>query len=49
MPELIDRVLSGTIDHGKVFDGTLPLEQVADDHYAMNERRMIKTLLVRES
>jgi threonine dehydrogenase-like Zn-dependent dehydrogenase len=46
MPHLIDLVLSGTIDPGKVFDQTLPMEQVADGYRAMDERRAIKTLLV---
>ncbi|GAA5024349.1 zinc-dependent alcohol dehydrogenase family protein [Kitasatospora paranensis] len=45
LPDLIDRVLSGRIDPGKVFDLTLPLEQVADGYRAMDERRAIKTLL----
>src|SRR3954469_20958920 len=45
LPELIDLVLNGTIDPGKVFDLTLPLEQVADGYRAMDERRAIKTLL----
>ena len=45
LPELIDRVLSGRIDPGKVFDLTLPLEQVADAYQAMDERRAIKALL----
>jgi len=30
---------------GRVFDHTLPLEQVADGYRAMDERRAIKTLL----
>ncbi len=30
---------------GKVFDLTLPLEQVAEGYRAMDERRAIKTLL----
>ena len=46
MPQLIDLVLSGRIDPGKVFDQTLPLEQVAEGYRAMDERRAIKTLLV---
>ncbi|MFL5541556.1 MAG: zinc-dependent alcohol dehydrogenase family protein [Longimicrobiaceae bacterium] len=46
MPELIGLVLSGTIDPGRVFDQTLPLEQVADGYRAMDERRAIKTLLI---
>ncbi|MGY4745634.1 zinc-dependent alcohol dehydrogenase family protein [Streptomyces sp. ATMOS53] len=45
MPELIDLVLSGHIDPGKVFDLTLPLEQVAEGYKAMDERRAIKALL----
>ena len=46
LPDLIDRVLSGRINPGKVFDLTLPLEQVADAYQAMDERRAIKALLV---
>jgi threonine dehydrogenase-like Zn-dependent dehydrogenase len=45
LPDLIDLVLSGRIDPGKVFDLTLPLEQVAEGYRAMDERRAIKTLL----
>lgn len=45
LPDLIDRVLTGRIDPGKVFDLTLPLEQVAEGYRAMDERRAIKTLL----
>ena len=45
LPELIDLVLGGKIDPGKVFDLTLPLEQVAEGYRAMDERRAIKTLL----
>jgi len=45
MPELIQLVLDGRIDPGKVFDLTLPLERVADGYRAMDERRAIKTLL----
>ncbi|WP_322748554.1 MULTISPECIES: zinc-dependent alcohol dehydrogenase family protein [unclassified Frankia] len=43
--DLIDRVLSGRIEPGKVFDLTLPLEQVAEGYKAMDERRAIKALL----
>ncbi|WNF00372.1 zinc-dependent alcohol dehydrogenase family protein [Streptomyces luomodiensis] len=46
LPDLIDRVLSGRINPGKVFDLTLPLEQVADAYQAMDERRAIKALLM---
>ncbi|MFI0036469.1 zinc-dependent alcohol dehydrogenase family protein [Streptomyces mutabilis] len=45
LPDLIDRVLARRIDPGKVFDLTLPLEQVAEGYQAMDERRAIKALL----
>ncbi|WP_406160922.1 zinc-dependent alcohol dehydrogenase family protein [Streptomyces sp. NBC_00882] len=45
LPDLIDRVLTGRINPGKVFDLTLPLDQVAEGYRAMDERRAIKTLL----
>jgi threonine dehydrogenase-like Zn-dependent dehydrogenase len=45
LPELIDLVLNGKINPGKVFDLTLPLAQVAEGYRAMDERRAIKTLL----
>jgi threonine dehydrogenase-like Zn-dependent dehydrogenase len=45
LPELIELVLDRKIDPGKVFDLTLPLDQVAEGYRAMDERRAIKTLL----
>ena len=45
LPELIDLVWNGQINPGKVFDLTLPLDQVAEGYRAMDERRAIKTLL----
>jgi threonine dehydrogenase-like Zn-dependent dehydrogenase len=45
LPDLIDRILTGSINPGKVFDLTLPLEQVAEGYRAMDERRAIKVLL----
>ena len=45
LPKLIDLVLNRKIDPGKVFDLTLPLDQVAEGYRAMDERRAIKTLL----
>ncbi|MCD6031605.1 MAG: Alcohol dehydrogenase zinc-binding domain protein [Thermomicrobiales bacterium] len=45
LPELIDLVWNGKIDPGKVFDLTLPLDQVAEGYRAMDERRAIKALL----
>ncbi|MFB7459070.1 zinc-dependent alcohol dehydrogenase family protein [Streptomyces sp. NPDC056188] len=46
LPDLIDRVLTGRIDPGKVFDLKLPLSEVAEGYKAMDERRAIKTLLM---
>jgi threonine dehydrogenase-like Zn-dependent dehydrogenase len=46
LPELIDLIWSRTINPGKVFDLTLPLEQVAEGYRAMDERRAIKALLL---
>jgi threonine dehydrogenase-like Zn-dependent dehydrogenase len=45
LPELIDLVWNGKINPGKVFDLTLPLDQVAEGYRAMDERHSIKTLL----
>jgi threonine dehydrogenase-like Zn-dependent dehydrogenase len=45
LPELIGLVEDGKIDPGKVFDLTLPLDQVAEGYRAMDERRAIKALL----
>jgi threonine dehydrogenase-like Zn-dependent dehydrogenase len=45
LPELIKLVLNGKINPGKVFDLTLPLDQVAEGYRAMDERRAIKSLL----
>jgi|SRR5665213_361386 len=45
LPELIKLVLDEKINPGKVFDLTLPLDQVAEGYRAMDERRAIKTLL----
>lgn len=45
LPDLIERVLSGRINPGKVFDLTLSLDEVAEGYKAMDERRAIKSLL----
>jgi len=45
LPELIQLVLNEKINPGKVFDLTLPIDQVAEGYRAMDERRAIKTLL----
>ena len=46
LPELMDLVVKGQINPGKVFDLTLPLDQVAEGYRAMDERRAIKALLL---
>src|SRR5437763_3778190 len=45
LPNLIKLVIDGNINPGKVFDLTLPLNQVAEAYRAMDERRAIKALL----
>jgi threonine dehydrogenase-like Zn-dependent dehydrogenase len=45
LPQLIELIWSRQIDPGKVFDLTLPLDEVAEGYRAMDERRAIKTLL----
>jgi len=45
LPALVDMVLKGRMNPGKVFDLTLPLDQVAEGYRAMDERRAIKALL----
>jgi threonine dehydrogenase-like Zn-dependent dehydrogenase len=45
LPDLLERVLSGAIDPGKVFDLTLPMAEAAEGYRAMDERRAIKVLL----
>ena len=45
LPDLLERVLSGAIDPGRVFDLTLPLSESPEGYRAMDERRAIKVLL----
>ncbi|GIX00222.1 MAG: IMP dehydrogenase [Pirellulaceae bacterium] len=45
MPDLLPDVLEGRIDPGRVFDVTLPLDQVAEGYRAMDERRALKVML----
>lgn len=45
LPDLIDLVWNETINPGKVFDLSLPLDEVAEGYRVMDERRAIKTLL----
>ena len=44
--ERVELIWSRKINPGKVFDLTLPLEQVAEGYRAMDERRAIKALLL---
>ncbi|MDP3892223.1 zinc-binding dehydrogenase, partial [Nocardioides sp.] len=45
LPDLLQRVWTGAIEPGLVFDLTLPLDEVAEGYRAMDERRAIKVLL----
>jgi threonine dehydrogenase-like Zn-dependent dehydrogenase len=45
LPKLIELIWNRAINPGRVFDLTLPLEEVAEGYRAMDERRAIKTLL----
>lgn len=45
LPDLINLIWNRKINPGKVFDLTLPLDQVAEGYRAMDERRAIKALL----
>ena len=41
----MELIANRAIDPGKVFDLTLPLDEVAQGYRAMDERRAVKTLL----
>ncbi|MFC5729951.1 MULTISPECIES: zinc-dependent alcohol dehydrogenase family protein [Nocardioides] len=45
LPELLELVVAGRIDPGRVFDLTLPLEEAPEGYRAMDERRAIKVML----
>jgi threonine dehydrogenase-like Zn-dependent dehydrogenase len=45
LPEHIKLISDGVIEPGKVFDLTLPLQEVAEGYRAMDERKAIKALL----
>ena len=45
IPELLDDVLEGRIDPGRVFDFETDLDGVAEAYAAMDERRAIKSML----
>ena len=43
--QILDLVLAGTIEPGRVFDASVPLAKVADGYRAMDERRSIKVVV----
>ena len=45
IPELLDDVLVGRIDPGRVFDFETDLDHIVDGYEAMNDRRAIKSLV----
>lgn len=45
IPELLEDVLNGSINPGRVFDAVMPLEEAPEAYRAMDERRAIKVLL----
>ena len=45
IPGLLDDVLDGAIDPGRVFDYETDLDHIADAYRAMDERRAIKSLV----
>jgi threonine dehydrogenase-like Zn-dependent dehydrogenase len=45
LPDLISRIMSGTLDPGPVFDTVLPLEDVARGYAAMAARESVKVML----
>jgi len=45
IPDLLDDVLSGAINPGRVFDYETSLDGIADAYAAMDERRAIKSLV----
>src|SRR4051794_39576276 len=44
-PQLVEAVLNGEINPGKVFDLTVALDDIAEGYAAMDERRAIKALV----
>ena len=45
IPELLDAVLSGAINPGRVFDFETDLDHIVEGYDAMDERRAIKSLV----
>ena len=46
LPDLIERVTTGSLDPTPIFDMTLPLDRVADGYAAMSAREAVKVMLV---
>lgn len=46
LPRLIERIWNRKINPGKVFDLTLPLDQVAEGYRAMDGSRAVQALLL---
>lgn len=46
IPELLEDVLAGAINPGRVFDSVVPLEEAPEAYKAMDERRAIKVMLM---
>ncbi|MBX5450606.1 zinc-dependent alcohol dehydrogenase family protein [Thermogemmatispora sp.] len=46
LPQLVEAVLAGQINPGRVFDFTTDLDHIADAYAAMDQRRAIKSLLI---
>jgi threonine dehydrogenase-like Zn-dependent dehydrogenase len=45
IPEMLDDVLAGRINPGRVFDYETDLEHIADAYAAMDERRAVKAVI----
>jgi threonine dehydrogenase-like Zn-dependent dehydrogenase len=45
LPDLINLIMRGEIDPGRIFDLELPLTEAAEGYRARDERRAVKTLL----
>ncbi|MFC7643309.1 zinc-binding dehydrogenase [Streptosporangium lutulentum] len=45
LPDLISRIMAGTLDPGSVFDSVIPLADVAQGYAAMSARESIKVML----
>ncbi|MFI6978578.1 zinc-dependent alcohol dehydrogenase family protein [Embleya sp. NPDC050154] len=46
LPDLLPRVLDGTLDPSPVFDSTIPLASIADGYRAMHDRSALKVLII---